>query len=310
VDAPQGLQPSDRLIGLRLSRNLADDGPEVHVLIARVHGSPRLDPNAVKVALVDAEGQPVAAAEPVAHEVGGQRGTTATIIHRLLPGQATPVKATLDIDGRVSEAAIAVPVAALGAPYQQAPLLGCVTIDSSLNPYLNNARAGNPTAGASNSTQTAVSNLLTCAQSGAARQASLIGQGAEGVIDINQKTGEVLSLQNQAAWAPIFRQLSGTISQLTLYGARVGAGEDGAQLLYSLAKAVNATVYAPTGLIFCRFDGTFYLEEGAVWQAATPMSPPQPIPPPQQALGSTKIAQSDPGSNATGPQADAVGSRA
>lgn len=107
MDAAQGLQPSDRLIGVRLSRNLANDGPEVQVLIARVHGSPRLDPNAVKVALVDAEGQAVSAAEPVTHEVGGQRETTATIVHRLLPGQATPAKATLEVAGQVSEMAIA-----------------------------------------------------------------------------------------------------------------------------------------------------------------------------------------------------------
>jgi hypothetical protein len=107
VDAPQGLQPGDRLLGVRLGRNLANDGPEVHVLIARPHGAPRLDPHAVKVTLVDAQGQPVTAAEPVTHEVGGQRGLTATILHRLLPGQATPVKATLDVGGQVSEMAIA-----------------------------------------------------------------------------------------------------------------------------------------------------------------------------------------------------------
>ncbi len=106
MDAPQGLQPSDRLIGARLSRNLTNDGPEVHLLIARVHGSPRLDPNVVKVTLVDAQGGSVTAAEPEVHEVGGQRGTTASIVHRVLPGQAIPVKATLDIDGQVTEMAI------------------------------------------------------------------------------------------------------------------------------------------------------------------------------------------------------------
>ncbi|WP_029916787.1 hypothetical protein [Caulobacter sp. UNC358MFTsu5.1] len=106
VDAPRGLQPSDRLIGARLGRNLTNDSPEVHLLIARVHGSPRLDPNAVKVTLVDAQGGSVTAAEPEVHEVGGQRGTTASIVHRLLPGQAIPVKATLDVDGQVTEMAI------------------------------------------------------------------------------------------------------------------------------------------------------------------------------------------------------------
>lgn len=116
MDAPQGLQLSDRLIGARLSRNLTNDGPEVHLLIARVHGSPRLDPNAVKVTLVDAQGGAVTAAEPEAHEVGGQRGTTASIVHRLLPGQAIPVKATLDIDGQVTEMAIEAPQGPVASP--------------------------------------------------------------------------------------------------------------------------------------------------------------------------------------------------
>jgi hypothetical protein len=107
VEVAKGFQASDRLVGVHLSHNLADGGPEVHVVIARAWGSPRLDPNAVKVTLVDAEGQPVTAAEPAAHEVGGKRGTTATIVHRLLPGQATPVKATFDIGGQLSEMAIA-----------------------------------------------------------------------------------------------------------------------------------------------------------------------------------------------------------
>ncbi|KQY92517.1 hypothetical protein ASD21_14065 [Caulobacter sp. Root1455] len=106
-DEPQGFQSSDRLVGVRQSANLASGVSEVHVLIARRDGSPRLDPTAVKVAVVDAAGQPLAVGEPVVHEVGGQRGTTATIVHRLLPGQAAPAKATLDIDGQVTEMAIA-----------------------------------------------------------------------------------------------------------------------------------------------------------------------------------------------------------
>lgn len=106
ADKPQGLQPTDRLAGVRLSRNLSDGAPEVHVLIARAWGSPRLDPDAVKVTLVDAQAGAVAVGEPAVHEVGGKRGTTASIVHRVLPGQAIPVKATLDIDGQITEMAI------------------------------------------------------------------------------------------------------------------------------------------------------------------------------------------------------------
>ncbi len=182
------------------------------------------------------------------------------------------------------------------APYMGEPLPGCVSIDA-IKPdaYLANARAGNPTAGAHANVQTAVANLLACAkEKPSPTTAALIGHGAPGVINTGSggamgASAQHIGLDNQAIWVPLFQSLSGRIETLVLYGVSIGVGAVGANLLFTLAKAVNAPVYGPTGLIYCRPDGTFYLQEGAMWQVATPTMPPTPIPyplpPPVRKLG-------------------------
>jgi hypothetical protein len=163
-----------------------------------------------------------------------------------------------------------------------APLTGCVTIDSAQNAYLNNARTGNPTAGANGDTKTAAGNFQTCEAKGAtAVAASLIGHGAEGDIDTGSVKHECITIHNEQVWVPLLQPLSGKLNELFLYGCSVGAGNDGATLLFDLAKVLNTNVYAPTGIIYCKADGTFYLEPGAVWQVAAPsLTPPKPIPAP------------------------------
>jgi hypothetical protein len=166
-----------------------------------------------------------------------------------------------------------------------APLTGCVTIDSSTpDGYLDNARKGSPNANANNSTETAVENLLAMqAAHPTATTASLVGNGAPGVIETGGAQDQSITLYNQATWAPLLQRLQGKFTDIYLYGASVGAGEDGAQFLYAVAQAAGAAVYGPTGLIYCDSQGNFFLQEGAVWQIATPNSLPPPIPPPQSA---------------------------
>ncbi|EJL25461.1 hypothetical protein PMI01_04365 [Caulobacter sp. AP07] len=173
------------------------------------------------------------------------------------------------------------------APTMFAPLPGCVTIDSTApDGYLDSARAGSPNAGASSGTQTAASNLLSCAKGqSTARSASLVGHGDMGLIATGGGQSpagpdQSIGLTNEAAWTPLLQPLQGAITDLYLYGVSVGAGDEGAQLLYDIAKVVGATVWAPTGLIYCRPDGDFMLESGAVWQCATPSQRPTPIQPP------------------------------
>jgi hypothetical protein len=168
----------------------------------------------------------------------------------------------------------------MSQPIMTAPLAGCVTIDSkSPDGYLGNARAGNPTAGSNDRTQTAVESLL--AMAGAApTTASLVGHGSEGDIDTGMALGQSINLANQATWAPLLQRLRGKFTGIYLYGATVGGGFDGAQLLYAIAQATDTPVYGPTGILYCDVRGNFVLETGAVWQMATPDRLPTPINPP------------------------------
>lgn len=170
-------------------------------------------------------------------------------------------------------------------PTMAAPLTGCVTIDSNTpDGYLDNARAGNPSAAANDSTEMAVENLLAMrAAQPTATTASLVGHGAPGVIRTGGAQGQGISLSNQSTWAPLLQRLQGKFTDIYLYGASVGAGEDGAQFLYAVAQAAGAAVHGPTGLIYCDGQGDFFLQTGAVWQIATPNSLPPPIDPPQSA---------------------------
>ena len=173
-------------------------------------------------------------------------------------------------------------------PFMDAPLPGCVSIDATKpDGYLDNARAGNPLAGAHANVQQAAANLLECAKvQRTGSTASLIGHGTMGLFSVGAggskgTSQQYISLDNQAVWAPVFQSLKDEITTLVLYGAQIGGGSLGAQLLNALAKTVNAPVYAPTGVIYCRPNGTFTLQMGAVWQMATPAAtPPAPIMPP------------------------------
>lgn len=175
----------------------------------------------------------------------------------------------------------------MAQPYMGAPLPGCVTIDSAKNGYLNNARAGNPNAGANGDTATAANNLLGCEKPKAPNyaSASLVGHGAPADIDTGSDKGECITIHNEKVWVPLLQPLSGLLNEFYLYGCSVGAGNDGATLLFDIAKVVNTNVYAPTGIIYCRPNGSFYLEQGAVWQVAQPsLTPPKPIPAPTHSL--------------------------
>lgn len=172
-------------------------------------------------------------------------------------------------------------------PFMGAPLPGCVSIDATKpDGYLNNARAGNPAAGAHANIKQAADNLLGCAKGQPSPPtASLIGHGTMGMVSVGAggskgASQQYISLDNQAVWAPVLQSLKDEITALVLYGAQIGGGSRGAQLLYALAKTVNAPVYAPTGVIYCRPDGTFTLQMGSVWQMATPAAAPVPIMPP------------------------------
>lgn len=178
-------------------------------------------------------------------------------------------------------------------PIMVAPLPGCVTIDSTKpDDYLAYARKGTQSAIGNTTVQTAESGLDGCVKSKkpTAQSACIVGHGDQGLIvtGAGQSRGDKdhhVSIDNIKVWAPLFAALNGGVSNLFLYGCHVGAGTDGAQLLYELAKTVNANVYGPTGLIYCDEDGNFALEPFSTWQMATPHAQPAAIDPPEDATG-------------------------
>jgi hypothetical protein len=184
-------------------------------------------------------------------------------------------------------------------PEMSAPLAGGVSIDATTpDGYLDNARVGTPTARAHRDTQTAAANLLAFTKGPSqSSTASLVGHGAPGIFATGGGGSGGTSLQrivldNQNVWAPLLEPLSGRIGTLYLFGPQVGAGIEGAQLLHALARVTNATVCAPTGLIYCDNRGNFRLQVDSVWQAATPEMLPPPIWPPS--LQPSSLAASPP----------------
>ncbi|MET3664788.1 DUF4347 domain-containing protein [Caulobacter sp. 1776] len=183
--------------------------------------------------------------------------------------------------------------AAVVKPIMVAPLPGCVTIDSTKpDDYLAYARNGTPAGIGNTSVQTAESALDGCIKSKkpTPQSACVVGHGDKGLIvtGSGQNAGDKdhhISIDNIKTWAPLFAGLSGGVSNLFLYGCHVGAGTEGAQLLYELARTVNANVYGPTGLIYCDEDGDFALEPFSTWQMATPLAQPAAIDPPDDATG-------------------------
>ncbi len=170
----------------------------------------------------------------------------------------------------------------MSTPDMKSPLTGCTTIDSTTpDGYLDNARAGNPDAGANATTKQAAKNLLASEKLlKTPGPANLVGHGCEGDIDTGKATGQCIRWDNVKDWKDDMASLVHWTTELYLFGCTVGAGKEGAQLLFELAKVIDAPVSAPTGLIYCNKQGDFRLEKGAVWQTATPTTLPAPIDPP------------------------------
>jgi len=107
------------------------------------------------------------------------------------------------------------------------------------------------------------------------------GMGQTGAFDENK----IIMTWNGSAWVSHFQRLGTHPFVLTsIYSCDTGADDDGADLLFAIAKATGRPVRARTGLtIASRFsDGHCELsfENGSTWQTATPTTRPTPIKPP------------------------------
>lgn len=113
------------------------------------------------------------------------------------------------------------------------------------------------------------------------------GHGSDGFMTFGSgQTGNqdyktnVIMNWNQTFWEPQFRRLAGKcIPDLWLFSCHTGAGEEGADLLYAIAKIIGKPVHARTGLTYCGSKCVTF-EPGSVWQTATPTYRPPAIPPP------------------------------
>ena len=164
------------------------------------------------------------------------------------------------------------------------------TMDSSTNDVtptgsaLQCARGVIPNVRLNSNTTEAVNSFLAGAP--AQGQSMLIfGHGYPGFIATgNGNTpgtlDQMIAYYNGANWIPQVRRLFRYCSSLTLLGCDVGADQDGANLLYSVAQICNCPVTAATYLVWCQDGAGLYLDMQAQWITATPSSKPAPIPKP------------------------------
>lgn len=93
------LRPEDKVIGVHRSRNSLSKAEEVHLVIARKPGSAPLNTSATRLALFDAEGEPVPCGPGQAHDVVGKGRQTTTVVFPLPLVSKTPVTADLSANG-------------------------------------------------------------------------------------------------------------------------------------------------------------------------------------------------------------------
>jgi hypothetical protein len=164
-------------------------------------------------------------------------------------------------------------------PYETFQLSGPVTIDASGGHFLTKARARcrelNLGAVASHTTRdAAVANCLA-----ATGDVTIVGHGERGAIGagcgrIRPDSLEVIDRARPGNWSANHRMRT-----LTLLGCHVGAGEEGAALLFEIARRTGVVVRAPVGFVHIGLDcEDFYLYPGgAGWQVAAPERKPDPI---------------------------------
>lgn len=114
---------------------------------------------------------------------------------------------------------------------------------------------------------------------------NLAGHGNEGILTTGcGQTGQsdyktnYITGWNEFVWGPVFDELQpANITMLTIWSCHTGAGESGADLLYAIAKRIKKPVRGNTGFLYSNSNCQVWMENGAVWQVATPDYRPAPI---------------------------------
>lgn len=143
------------------------------------------------------------------------------------------------------------------------------------------------------STKGAIDNLMGMivslaeakqAGSGSKGPPHIAGHGDSGFMttgcgqDGPQTPDNTIGTWNEYVWGPEFERLKAkNYAILTLLTCTTGADQEGAELLFAIAKRSGKPVRARTGLTYCGGSGITYAE-GSTWQVATPTMKPNPIP--------------------------------
>lgn len=127
---------------------------------------------------------------------------------------------------------------------------------------------------------------------------NIVGHGTNGFFETgagqkgsgDPKTNIVFG-GNKQYWEVPFKQLpSGASYETYIFACNTGAGEEGADLLFELAKTTGRKVRGCNGLVLCNSKWPpdpkygLFLEKNAVWVIATPTQRPTPVDPPLVAM--------------------------
>jgi hypothetical protein len=132
----------------------------------------------------------------------------------------------------------------------------------------------------------------------------LSGHGSEGLIETGAgQNGEfnkenVIEIDYLAYWQPLFEKIKeNPAKSLKMSSCHTGAGEEGADLLYQIAKIIGKPVLARTGFTYANtITGDDFLplysityEEGSQWQVATPNNRPPAIEAPSKKVSTPTL---------------------
>jgi hypothetical protein len=119
------------------------------------------------------------------------------------------------------------------------------------------------------------------------------GTGQNGPFDVHK----MILTWNEYDWGPSLDQIkSSSVTQISIWSCHTGAGQDGADLLFAMAKRCGRAVRAGTGFLYSNDKQTWW-EAGSVWQVATPTNKPNPIPAPTPHLSVQATLLFDVGGN-------------
>ena len=138
-------------------------------------------------------------------------------------------------------------------------------------------------------TQEATTNglsIVSLAGASSTGELNVGGHGNEGILETGMgqtgpfDNGRIILNWNEYAWGPeLDRIKASSVTQVSIWSCHTGAGQEGADLLFAMAKRCGRAVRAGTGFLYSNAKETWW-ENGSVWQVATPANKPNPIPAP------------------------------